>query len=152
MADPSASPADGILTAELERLHAIGQAATEGPWEVHRSASFGVRLASDESDWPLAGNFRRDADAEFAAAARTAMPRLVAAIQRLSELADEWDAESDELDNLAEKPGTDEEGRPVVQGQAIAYHDCAQELREAITQALSGNPGAQEAQRGAEDG
>lgn len=71
------------LTAELERLHAVERAATEGPWEVHRSASFGVRLASDESDWPLAGNFRRDADAEFAAAARTAMPRLLGAVSDL---------------------------------------------------------------------
>jgi len=64
--------------------------------------------------------------------------RAAAAALAALKLADEWAAESDELDGLAEKPGTDEEGRPVMQGEAIGYHTCALELREAITRELTG--------------
>ena len=63
---------------------------------------------------------------------------LLAAIEAVLELADDWAAESDELDDLAEKPGTDEEGRPIMQGQALAYNSCAGDLREAITRELTG--------------
>ena len=71
---------DDPASATLAGIRAIEQAATAGPWEVHRSSAIGIRLASDESDWPLAEGFRRDADAEFAAMARTAIPRLLAAL------------------------------------------------------------------------
>jgi hypothetical protein len=60
--------------------------ATAAPWEVHRSSTIGIRLASDEEDWPLAEGFRRGGDAEFAAVARTAFPRLLAAIEAVLKL------------------------------------------------------------------
>jgi hypothetical protein len=69
------------------------------------------------------------------------VPALLGAVERLLEVADDWTAESDELDDLAEKPGTDEEGRPIMQGQAMAYSSCAQDLRETITAALAGKEG-----------
>lgn len=146
MADPSASPADGILTAELERLSRIEQQATKGPWkavaglwtaEDGKQQVFPAVISSDgdpskAGTWLVAagtGSADPESNAEFIAEARTAMPRLVAAIQRLSELADEWEQEGFRLD-------------------AEAFMNCARALREAITKALSGNPGAQEAQRG----
>lgn len=63
---------------------------------------------------------------------------LLAFAEAVLKLADEWDAESDHLDGLAERGDGDEEGRPVMAGQAIAYHDAAVDLREAIAAALAG--------------
>lgn len=71
-------------------------------------------------------------------------PLLLAAIEAVLKLADDWAAESDELDDLAEKPGTDEEGRPIMQGQALAYNSCAGDLREAITRELTGKEAGDE--------
>lgn len=91
------TPADG-LTAELERLSAIEQAADPGPWTV--SARHGIDI-SDEG-WSevsivtgggatVAMTFlshvlepdRDDENGAFIVAARTAMPRLVAALSDL---------------------------------------------------------------------
>ena len=69
---------------------------------------------------------------------REVAPPLLAALEAVLKLADDWAAESDELDDLAEKPGTDEEGRPIMQGQALAYNSCAGDLRGAIAAALGG--------------
>jgi hypothetical protein len=65
--------------------------------------------------------------------------RLVAMVKATLELAGEFDTESDQYDDLSEKPGTDEEGRPLHAGQAIAYRECAADLREAITRELAGS-------------
>jgi len=64
--------------------------------------------------------------------------RLLKAAEAALKAADDWDAESDRLDDLADKPGTDEEARPVLSGEAQGYSDCAAGLREAITTALTG--------------
>jgi hypothetical protein len=71
-ADPAASALDEIRERE--------QAATPGPWEVHTSATIGINLASDETDWPLAQAWMRLEDAQFAAVARISIPRLLAAV------------------------------------------------------------------------
>ena len=66
------------------------------------------------------------------------VPRLLKAVEAVLALPAEWEAESDRLDDLAGMPGADDEGRPVMSGQAIAYKDCADELRTAIEPALTG--------------
>src|SRR5512135_2882039 len=72
------------------------------------------------------------------AASAVDVPVLVAALEAALDLADDWDAESDNLDDLAERPGADDEGAPIMSGQAIAYHNCAEALREAITREITG--------------
>lgn len=65
------------------------------------------------------------------------VPGLVAFAEAVLKLADEWDAESDARDDESERPGADEEGALVLRGQAITYHECAGELREAVTATLT---------------
>jgi hypothetical protein len=76
MAPDPAGPA-----AILARWREAELNATAGPWEVHRSNAAGIRLASDEADWPLAEGFSRAADAGFAAVARTALPLAIGALE-----------------------------------------------------------------------
>jgi hypothetical protein len=73
--------ADIDLVATLAEIRERERAATPGPWEVHTSATIGINLASDETDWPLAQAWMRLEDAQFAAVARTLIPRLVAAVE-----------------------------------------------------------------------
>jgi hypothetical protein len=117
--DPVAATLDGWREAELN--------ATAAPWEVHHGSAIGIRLASDELDWPLAEGFRRAADAEFSAAARTAMPRLLAAVEAALAKAHEL------MDTPWPEDGGDRAGTAAEQAvlDGIAF-------REAITTALTG--------------
>lgn len=97
---------------------------------------FACRLPDKKPDFTACGGPAAEAYWEYFTPARTAS--LVAGLEAALKLAGEWSTESDCLDDLAGEPGTDEEGRPVLEGQASAYHECAGELREAITAALAG--------------
>jgi hypothetical protein len=85
-----------------------------------------------------------DAYAAMVRLAREDSALLLAAVGAVLELADDWTATSDELDDRTEHPGTDEEARPILQGEALAYNSCAQHLREAITSALTGKEGSED--------
>jgi hypothetical protein len=80
----------------------------------------------------------RNIDA-YADGSTSDIPRLIKAVEAALKLAGDWESESDELDNEAERPGTDDEAAPICRGEAIAYHSCAADLREAITAALAGD-------------
>ena len=81
---------DDKVTAELERLHRIEQAAMGGPWTSQKAVIAGIGgayvIEHGEAEIALvdcAGDLRLEqepADAEFIAEARTAMPRLLAAV------------------------------------------------------------------------
>ena len=75
-------PAAGTTdpAALLDRWHAITDAATPGPWEAH-SHQRQYSIWHDELDQPLAREVRVWLDAVFMSAARTTMPRLVAALE-----------------------------------------------------------------------
>ena len=77
---------DPGLTSALERWSKITAEATPGPWEVHTSSSIGIRIMSDEDEWPLALDLKRRPDAEFMAVARTAMPALLAVAEAVLRL------------------------------------------------------------------
>lgn len=82
--------------AELERLHAIEAAATEGPWEPvtddHGRGHLDYSVWSDQASYYIAETVISRADANFIAEARTAFPRLLAAVEAVLKLADEWRA------------------------------------------------------------
>lgn len=101
----------------LARIRKQANAATEGPWEadpftwkpghpVPPSEWLGI-----EATGPVKGEVARirlnddeadaDADAEFIAAARTDVPRLVAALDAVLDLADRLDAEAATLYNFS---------------------------------------------------
>ncbi len=77
MADTPAAALAGI---PLERWKHAADAATPGPWEAH-SHLRQYSIWHDELDQPLAREVRVWDDAVFISAARTAMPRLVAAAE-----------------------------------------------------------------------
>jgi hypothetical protein len=84
-----------------------------------------------------------EADTEFIVTARTAMPRLVAAAERLSELADEWDADAAELDRdiaRARKSPHASDHAQARTDEALAgeLRGCGAKVREIITAALTG--------------
>jgi hypothetical protein len=65
------------------------------------------------------------------------VPLLIAAIEAALKPADRWEAEAARLDKLAEAE-TDPQSRIAISLRAQAFEDCARELREAITAALTG--------------
>ena len=118
------------LPAALEEWHQIEQAATKGPW--------GTNATQDDTpvvciDGPVPGSatvlFEADwgtkADARFIVTARTAMPRLLAAVEAVLELADKLPPQAPPSSAL-------EEDRMWIR------QECADMIREAITAALSG--------------
>ncbi len=77
----------------LEHTKALEAAATPGPWEIIGGGEFLMPLAISvgvgSADVSL-----RDADAEFIAHARTAVPALVAAVERVQALHSPWPSPS----------------------------------------------------------
>ena len=70
----------------LNEIEARANAATEGPWMgVCDSDGYLGRVIGPDG-FGIAEDFRDDADAEFIAAARTNVPRLVDALQAVLEL------------------------------------------------------------------
>ncbi len=107
--------ADDPLTAALERLSAIEQAATPGPWEILDEDE----IWSQAKPGHVAETMCNPADAAFIAEARTAMPLLVAAVRAALEKADEWAAGSFRHDV-----------------STTVTASCARQLREALSSAL----------------
>ena len=81
---------------ELDALKALADAATPGPWEeVAESGEWWITSASDETASlyviPDTG-LTNQADVDFIAASRTAVPALIAEVERLQVA---WSAEHD---------------------------------------------------------
>lgn len=96
---------------ELDRLEALAGAATAGPWAA-RPDRCGVFHTVDDArgcsvlDWhdgPNEPTFRMQADAEFIAAAREAVPALVAEVRRLTKERDEAMALATAMRGVAER-------------------------------------------------
>lgn len=66
---------------ELDRLEALANAATPGPWVADE------RWVEDADEYDI-GEAQETSDAEFIAAARTAIPQLIAEIRRLQAIID----------------------------------------------------------------
>ena len=79
------------LDGRLEKWRAAEQSATEGPWEAHSHAAgpcCDIRVHDiwqDEQDAYIAQDCLTEADAGFIVEARTAMPLLLGAVERLLE-------------------------------------------------------------------
>ena len=140
------------LDGRLEKWRAAEQSATEGPWEAHSHAAgpcCDIRVHDiwqDEQDAYIAQDCLTEADAGFIVEARTAMPLLLGAVERLLELAGEWDADAAELDRDAASARKSPYAGDHAQGrtdEALAgeLRDCSGALREAITSALAGKEG-----------
>ena len=82
--DGSACGGGGVTGADVEHTKALERAASEGPWEAYPNrkvkgiAHIRIPLAMHPTAWT--------ADAEFIAHARTAVPALVAAVERVQAL------------------------------------------------------------------
>lgn len=145
----SPAPADDGLTAELERLRAIEQAATEDPWwsdesdQCWRLHGVAARipahdplpeqivnkqiLKAPKHGTPYAEYWPDPADAEFIVTARTAFPRLLAAVEAVLKRAGD-------LEKLRTGPPSAEEDEAAARGIRWA----ARQFREAITRELTG--------------
>lgn len=76
---------DDTVTAKLAEWEALVEGATEGPWEsstANRRRSAWVRAAGGH----MVDHYIRPADAEFIAAARTAMPALLGFVREVQKL------------------------------------------------------------------
>lgn len=99
MTDTDPTPAAGLTDADLDEIEARANAATPGPWDVSdgnegdwpprplwmvTNEAFHNPPADDDTPWIAAELHTgvRD-DAEFVAAARTDVPRLLAEVRRL---------------------------------------------------------------------
>ena len=77
--------ADDTVTAKLAEWETLTNAATEGPWEsstANRRRSAWVRAAGGH----MVDHYIRPGDAEFIAAARTAMPALLGFVREVRAL------------------------------------------------------------------
>lgn len=113
----------------LARIRKQADAATDGPWAwASRTTVDGDQWAVfDKQDHALAEN--RDGwgpDAEFIAAARTTVPRLVDALEAVLDLADQLDRDGNAFMSDADP------------GRAKAAYAHAARIRTAATTALEG--------------
>ena len=116
----------------------LTRAATIGPWE---KLGFDD-IWSQPAGRHVAETMNREADAEFIVTARTAMPRLLAAVEAALKAADSWGKKAGELNAAAERAdarGADPLRTALMSARAQAHNDCAQTVREAITTALTGS-------------
>lgn len=120
----------------LEGWRELEKAATPGPWEAH-SHLRQYSIWHDELDEPLAREVRNWDDAMFIAAARSAYPRLVAALEAVLKLADDWERQAMRLATAA-----GDTGHAILAEQRAArsgtLRNCARELRHDITGTLAG--------------
>lgn len=109
------------MTASLGRTKALEAAATRGPWEIVGGGELlmplGIDVGSGTSDVSL-----RSADAEFIAHARTAVPALVAAVERVQALADDLESRADAI----------EEANPTHTTQIALHRQHAAMIRQAL--------------------
>jgi len=83
-------------SALLAKWSAITEAAVSEPWEAHSHGQRPARIHDiwhDELDCYIARDVLTEADAIFISAARTAMPRLLAAVEAVLEVAGDLDSE-----------------------------------------------------------
>ena len=105
---------------DVEHTKALEQAASEGPWEVYPNrdvkgiAHIRIPLAMHPTAWT--------ADAEFIAHARTAVPALVAAVERVQALADDLESRSAAI----------EEANPTHTTQIALHRQHAAMIRQAL--------------------
>lgn len=148
---PDTTPS-GPASSALDEIRAFEQAATPGPWEAEDHddcwqlfgavTTFGhpmQLIKAPKSGTPYAEYWPDEADADFIVTARTAMPLLVAAIERALELAAGWERKADEADDRAEAASErgDKDASLLLSGRGQALHDCSFALREAITRELT---------------
>lgn len=121
----------------LDRMEELEQAATEGPWDSYRPNP-AYRIYELCSTTPQGLNetlaevsgYNASADAEFIAAARTSVPRMIAALEAVTALYDalpKW-AEPDNL------PADEHD---------VGYHDGLAAAIRAIEAALGGEGDAE---------
>jgi hypothetical protein len=130
-------PADDAVTAKLAEWEALTEGATEGPWDTdgggtsigHGDKWVAHVVDQQEPNEPVQAR----ADAEFIAAARTAMPALLAFVREVQGLA-EWH------ETKAEKalafPGAGHEN--VMEKAAQVHDDAARRLRQAARKWIGG--------------
>jgi hypothetical protein len=152
------------LSAILAGWRKITEAATPAPWnaeakhgrDIADEAWSEVRIkAPDGSDVAstyishLLENCRSEEDEAFIVTARTAMPVLLAAVERALKLAGEWGQDAAYLNARAERaadngklsgPATSAK----LSGRAQAKNDNADELVTAIMAALTGKEGSED--------
>ena len=147
---------DDRVASTLSGWRKIEQAATPGPWTV--SEKHGVDIAdeawsevkltaADGSDVAalyishLMENYNSDEDRAFITTARTAFPRLVAAVEAVLNLADEWktDAAATAERVASHAARGDGHAAAFASGSAETLTDCARTLRAAIAAALTGD-------------
>ena len=121
----------------LAEWHKFTRAATIGPWE---------KLGPDDI-WSqpagrhVAETMNREADAEFIVTARIAMPVLLAALEAVLKLADDWNAKAKKIGGQISLEDCD---GAVAGFKMIGYQnhrDHAVALREAITAVLTKEAG-----------
>lgn len=113
------------LSSALDEWRAIEQAADPGPWEV-TGISY-EDIWSESKGGFIAETFGGTESARLIVTARTAMPRLIKAVEAVLKLAGDWDREAS--------------GGPLailLGARAQAHQDCAAALRETIRTALTG--------------
>ena len=78
-------PDDQITPDDIAELERLCDAATEGPWITGNPKSLEFSIVHNRSGraWELARRISRETDAAFIAAARTALPRLLAEVKQL---------------------------------------------------------------------
>ena len=126
---------DDRVASTLAEWGKLTRAATIGPWE---------KLGPDDI-WSqpagrhVAETMNREADAEFIVTARIAMPVLLAALEAVLKLADDWDGKAEAFTAAASRDGGPSRmTRAMLNARVQVLQDCAQALREAITAALLG--------------
>ena len=121
------------LASTLTRWRKAEQAATKGPWQVDATQEGDPVIYTPATVPPgsaavlFEAHWGSEADAEFIAAARNAVPRLLAAIDAVLELADEMEAAPYEDDM------TEAAARVTDTARGLGHI-----LRVAITTALTG--------------
>ncbi len=97
------------MTIDLQAIKALADAATPGPWEeVAESGEWWITGPDIENGFVI--NTTRgitQANADFIAAAREAVPALLAEVERLTAEVGEMDALADEMTSRIEYMGTD---------------------------------------------
>jgi hypothetical protein len=143
--------------AYLAALEATTAAATEGPWTTREHSGTDIadeawadfRVTADGAREDVAIFYltnlvegdRPEENAAFIITARTAIPRLLAAVEAARTLAEDWAKSAAELDAMAERAsarGADPMRTTLMNARAQAHQDCAQALRAAISRELPG--------------
>ncbi|MCC4304213.1 MULTISPECIES: hypothetical protein [Rhodococcus] len=110
---------------DVEHTKALEAAATPGPWHTEPSKHVSGRYVIDTESRTImhvTGPVHSSADAEFIAHARTAVPALVAAVERVQALADDLESRSAAI----------EEANPTHTTQIALHRQHAAMIRQAL--------------------